>query len=73
MKVTLELDGKEIGMNDYVQRILGEVVFTIVGTLKGLPEDWDETVVRIEEGAEKSEDYSCLTDERQLCTLNFSE
>lgn len=50
MKVTLELDGKEVGMNDYVQRILGEVVLTIVGTLKGLPEDWDETVVRIEEG-----------------------
>lgn len=48
MKVTLELDGKEVGMNDYVQLILGEVVLTIVGTLKGLPDEWDETVLRIE-------------------------
>lgn len=48
MKVTLHLDGKRIGMNDYVQEVLGRVVVSVVGTLKGLPEDWEtaELVVK---------------------------
>lgn len=48
MKVTLELDGKRIGMNDYVQEVLGRVVVSVVGTLKGLPEDWDEAELTVE-------------------------
>ncbi|MBS1263345.1 MAG: hypothetical protein MAG715_00521 [Methanonatronarchaeales archaeon] len=48
MKATLELDGRSVGMKGYVQEVLGNVVLGVVRTMKGVPDDWDEAVVRIE-------------------------
>ena len=47
MEVKLLVDGKEIEINHFVQRILAGTVIGAVGTLNGVKEDCGEIVVKI--------------------------
>ena len=38
--VRLLIDGKEVPMNPYVQKVFGEVVRAMISTLKGVDENW---------------------------------
>ncbi|MHC1576979.1 MAG: hypothetical protein ACXQTE_06460 [Methanosarcinaceae archaeon] len=40
MKVELTIDGKDIEINDFVQRIIGGVVASSAETLHGVDSDW---------------------------------
>ncbi|MCD4703410.1 MAG: hypothetical protein K8R64_03825 [Methanosarcinaceae archaeon] len=40
MKVELTVDGKEIEINNFVQRILGSITASSVETLHGVDSDW---------------------------------
>jgi hypothetical protein len=47
MEVKLTVDGNDIEINDFVQKILAGTVVGAVGTLKGVEEDCDEIVLKI--------------------------
>ncbi len=38
--VKLVIDGKEVPMNPYVQKVFGAVVKGLISTLKGVDENW---------------------------------
>lgn len=40
MEVVLKVDGKDIEMNDFVQKILGNTVRASTEILKGVDENW---------------------------------
>ncbi|MEA1984729.1 MAG: hypothetical protein U9N13_03665 [Euryarchaeota archaeon] len=40
MEVKLTVDGKDIEINDYVQRIIGSIVASSAETLHGVNSDW---------------------------------
>ncbi len=40
MKVELTVDGKDVEINDFVQRVLGSVVASSAETLHGIDSDW---------------------------------
>lgn len=43
--VRLLIDGKEIAMNPYVQKVFGEVVKALISTLKGIEENWNHAEI----------------------------
>lgn len=47
MKVTLSVDGKRIGMNEYVQEVFASVAAALIDTLKGVPGDWDRVTIKV--------------------------
>lgn len=47
MEVKLTVDGKDIEINNFVQRILAGTIIGAVGTLNGVEEDCGEIVVKI--------------------------
>jgi hypothetical protein len=47
MDVRLIVDGKEIGLNEFVTKILGGAIVGAVATLKGVKEDWKEIDIKI--------------------------
>ncbi len=47
MDVKLIVDGKEIGLNEFVTKILGGAIVGAVATLKGVKEDWKEIDIKI--------------------------
>jgi hypothetical protein len=42
MEVLLTADGKTIEMNDFVQKILGNLIRASAESLHGVEEDWNE-------------------------------
>jgi hypothetical protein len=47
MDVRLIVDGKEIGLNEFVTKILSGAIVGAVATLKGVKEDWKEIDIKI--------------------------
>lgn len=46
MDVKVFVDGKEIGLNEFVAKFLGNTVAGAISTLRGVQENWKE--IRIE-------------------------
>ncbi|MGB3907146.1 MAG: hypothetical protein WBL02_01795 [Methanomethylovorans sp.] len=47
MEVKLTIDGKDIEINNFVQKVLAGAVVGAVGTLKGVEEDCEEILLKI--------------------------
>ncbi len=47
MEVELFVDGQEIEINHFVQKIMGAMVCSSVETLHGVDENWDEINIRV--------------------------
>ena len=43
--VKLMIDGKEVPMNPYVQKVFGAVIKAMISTLKGIDEDWNHAEI----------------------------
>jgi hypothetical protein len=50
MKIELLVDGRKIPMNDFVQKIVGNVIQAIVETLHTIDGGWQEISIHIEKG-----------------------
>lgn len=48
MKVELLLDGKKIPMNDFVQKIVVNVIKAMIETLHNIDSEWKEISIHIE-------------------------
>jgi hypothetical protein len=46
--VQLKIDGKEVPLNPYVQRVFGEVIRGLISTLKGVDENWNHAEVLLD-------------------------
>jgi hypothetical protein len=46
--VKLMVDGKEIPMNPYVQKVFGAVIRSLISTLKGVDENWNHVEVQLD-------------------------
>ncbi|WP_440946328.1 hypothetical protein ACSAZL_20050 [Methanosarcina sp. T3] len=49
MKIELMVDGRKIPMNEFVQKIVGNVVKAMVETLHTIDSDWKEISIHIEQ------------------------
>jgi len=49
MKIELMVDGRKIPMNEFVQKIVGNVVKAMVETLHTINSDWKEISIHIEQ------------------------
>ena len=47
MGMKLKIDGKEIPLNEFVERILNGTIVGAVTSLKGIKEDWKKIEVEI--------------------------
>lgn len=47
MEVVLTVDGKDIEMNDFVQKILGNLISASAESLHGVEEDWSKMEVSL--------------------------
>ena len=48
MSLKLKVDGKEIPLNDFVERMLDGTISGAVGSLKGIKDDWKKIEIEIE-------------------------
>ena len=48
MKIELLVDGRKIPMNDFVQKIVGNVIQAMVETLHTIDSRWKEISIRVE-------------------------
>jgi len=48
MKIELMVDGKKIPMNEFVQKIVGNVIKAMVETLHTIDNGWKEISIHIE-------------------------
>lgn len=48
MKIELLVDGRKIPMNDFVQKIVGNVIQAMVETLHTIDSEWKEISIHIE-------------------------
>ena len=48
MKIELSVDGRKIPMNDFVQKIVGNVIKAMVETLHTIDSEWKEISIHIE-------------------------
>ena len=46
--VTVEVDGRNIPLNEFVRGIIGSAIVAMVKVLKGVPEDLKTVTVRVE-------------------------
>ncbi|AGK62224.1 hypothetical protein Asulf_02272 [Archaeoglobus sulfaticallidus PM70-1] len=46
--VKLSIDGKEIPMNPYVQKVFLRVILALVSTLKGVDDNWSHLEISID-------------------------
>ena len=53
MKIELLVDGRKIPMNDFVQKIVVNVIKAMVETLHTIDSGWKEISIHIEKGEEK--------------------
>lgn len=49
MKIELMVDGRKIPMNEFVQKIVGNVIKAMVETLHTINSDWKEISIYIEQ------------------------
>ena len=47
MGMKLKVDGKEIPLNEFVEKILNGMVVGAVGSLRGIREDWKQIEIEI--------------------------
>jgi hypothetical protein len=47
MEMKLQVDGKEIPLNEFVEKILGGTVVGAVTSLRGIKEDWKKIEIEI--------------------------
>jgi hypothetical protein len=47
MDMNLRVDGKEIPLNEFVEKILGGTVVGAVTSLRGIKEDWKKIEIEI--------------------------
>jgi hypothetical protein len=47
MVMKLRVDGKEIPLNEFVEKIIGGTVVGAVTSLKGIKEDWEKIEIEI--------------------------
>lgn len=45
--IVVEVDGKNIPMNDFVRKILAGMITGSLGTLRGVDEDWKTLNIRL--------------------------
>lgn len=50
MRVELKVDGREVPLNPFVTRIVGNIVSAILSSLHGVDEGWREAVLRVVRG-----------------------
>ncbi|MCW4001389.1 MAG: hypothetical protein NWE93_14245 [Candidatus Bathyarchaeota archaeon] len=48
MSVKLKVDGKDIPINDFVEKILGGSITGAVTSLHGIAEDWQKIEIQIQ-------------------------
>ncbi|MBC7114967.1 MAG: hypothetical protein H5T47_04995 [Archaeoglobi archaeon] len=48
MKAELRVDGESIPMNDFVQKITGNLIEALLKSLHGVKEEWKEVELRVE-------------------------
>ncbi len=48
MRVKLVVDGEEIPLNSYVQKVFANVISALISTLKGVDESWKSVEVELE-------------------------
>ncbi|HEX9261394.1 MAG TPA: hypothetical protein VF893_02590 [Candidatus Bathyarchaeia archaeon] len=47
MGLKMKVDGKEIPLNEFVERILNGMIVGAVASLRGIKEDWKEIEIEI--------------------------
>jgi hypothetical protein len=53
MKIELSVDGRKIPMNDFVQKIVVNVIKAMVETLHTIDSEWKELYIHIEKNERK--------------------
>ena len=48
MSLKLKVDGKEIPLNEFVEKILGGTITGAVTSLRGIKEDWKKIEIEIQ-------------------------
>jgi hypothetical protein len=48
MRVELKVDENEVPLNDFVQRLLGNLLDGIIRSLHGVREEWSKVELRVE-------------------------
>jgi len=48
MGLKLKVDGKEIPLNEFVEKILNGVIVGAVASLRGIREDWKKIEIEVE-------------------------
>ena len=43
----LKVDGKEIPLNEFVEKVLNGIIVSVVSSLKGIKEDWKKIEIEI--------------------------
>lgn len=51
MSLKLKVDGKEIPLNEFVEKILAGTITGAVGSLRGIREDWKKIEIEIQKQA----------------------
>ena len=47
MGMKLRVDGKEIPLNEFVEKILSGIIVSVVSSLKGIKEDWKKIEIEV--------------------------
>ena len=47
MGMKLRVDGKEIPLNEFVEKVVSGIMFSVVSSLKGIKEDWEKIEIEI--------------------------
>ncbi len=48
MEVRLKIDGKEVPLNEFVEKMLGGMLEGAVESLKGIDSNWKKMVIEVE-------------------------
>ena len=49
MSLKLKVDGKEIPLNEFVEKILSGTITGAVASLRGIKEDWEKIEIEIQQ------------------------
>jgi len=47
MVMKLRVDGKEIPLNEFVEKIVSGIMVSVVSSLKGIKEDWEKIEIEV--------------------------
>ncbi|MGA3111493.1 MAG: hypothetical protein ABSE15_05595 [Candidatus Bathyarchaeia archaeon] len=47
MSIKLKVDGKEVPLNEFVEKILGGTITGAVTSLRGIKDDWEKIEIEI--------------------------